>query len=143
MASRLLKGGLKGQTNQSDRPVPWAPVTCLYMNQVACGVSFQPPSGVLSLHAPRLARSKASYFAGIFARFRAMASSTAFSCFNSSSRRDSVLLGLFEPAPNPGTGGLPVGAAAPLPDDLGGGDRGRFLRKVNKLLTVVTSLVGE
>lgn len=60
-----------------------------------------------------------------------MASSTAFSCFSSSSRRDSVLLGLLEPAPapepEPGSGGLPDGAAAPFPDDLGGGDMGRFL----------------
>lgn len=28
----------------------------------------------------------------------------------------------------PGTVGLPSGAAGPFPDDLGGGDRGRFLR---------------
>jgi len=66
-----------------------------------------------------------------------MASSTAFSCFSSSSRRDSVLLGLLEPEPElepepvaevePGAGGLPDGAAGPFPDDLGGGDRGRFL----------------
>lgn len=88
---------------------------------------------VSSVHVPRLARSGVSYLAGIFARFRAMASSTAFSCFNSSSRRDSVLLGLLEPdpepdpEPEPGRAGLPDGAAGPLPDDLGGGDRGRFL----------------
>lgn len=64
-----------------------------------------------------------------------MASSTAFSCFSSSSRRDSVLLGLLEPEPElepaaetePGAAGLPEGAAGPFPDDLGGGDRGRFL----------------
>lgn len=84
----------------------------------------------------RLARSEASYFAGIFARFRAMASSTAFSCFSSSSRRDSVLLGLLEPTPapepEPGSGGLPDGAAAPFPDDLGGGDMGRFLSTEKK-----------
>lgn len=75
------------------------------------------------------------YLAGIFARFRAMASSTAFSCFSSSSRRDSVLLGLLEPElepdpaveVEPGGGGLPDGTAGPFPDDLGGGDRGRFL----------------
>lgn len=73
------------------------------------------------------------YLVGIFALFRAIASSTAFSCFSSSSRRDSVLLGLLEPEPTaevePGAGGLPDGAAGPFPDDLGGGDRGRFLRK--------------
>lgn len=64
-----------------------------------------------------------------------MASSTAFSCFNSSSRRDSVLLGLLEPEPAPeaeaGTAGLPEGAIGPFPEDLGGGDRGRFLKKEN------------
>lgn len=75
------------------------------------------------------------YLAGIFARFRAIASSTAFSCFSSSSRRESVLLGLLEPEPEPvaeaepGTAGLPNGAAGPFPDNLGGGDRGRFLRE--------------
>lgn len=72
-----------------------------------------------------------SYLAGIFARFRAMASSTAFSCFRSSSRRDSVLLGLLEPEPvaevEPGAGGLPNKGTGPFPEDLGGGDRGRFL----------------
>lgn len=72
------------------------------------------------------------YLAGIFARLRAIASSTAFSCFNNSSRRDRVLLGLPEPVlvakAEPGTVGLPSGAAGPFPDDLGGGDRGRFLR---------------
>lgn len=70
---------------------------------------------------------------------RAMASSTAFSCLSSSSRRDSVLLGL-EPGPAPpptkaegGTLGLLPGGTAvvplgPFPDeDLGGGDKGRFL----------------
>lgn len=91
------------------------------------GVSFQSLCVASSVHVPRLARSEASYFAGIFARLRAMASSTAFSCFSSSSRRDSVLLGFVEP--EPGTGGLPEGAAGPFPDDLGGGDRGRFLSK--------------
>lgn len=50
-----------------------------------------------------------------------------------------MLLGLLEPEPElepepaaeaePGGGGLPEGAAGPLPEDLGGGDRGRFLRK--------------
>lgn len=72
------------------------------------------------------------YLAGIFARLRAIASSTAFSCFNNSSRRDRVLLGLPEPVlvakAEPGTVGLPSSAAGPFPDDLGGGDRGRFLR---------------
>lgn len=71
-----------------------------------------------------------------------MASSTAFSCFSSSSRRDSVLLGLLEPEPEPepaaeaepGMAGLPIGGAGPFPEDLGGGDRGRFLRKRNKSL---------
>lgn len=77
------------------------------------------------------------YLAGIFARLRAMASSTAFSCFSSSSRRDSVLLGLLELEPEPepepaaeeepGKASLPAGAAGPFPDDLGGGERGRFL----------------
>lgn len=73
------------------------------------------------------------YFAGIFALLRAMASSTAFSCFSSSSRRDSVLLGLFEPDPDPvveaepGAVGLPDGTAGPLPDALGDGGMGRFL----------------
>lgn len=101
-------------------PVPSAPAVC-------CTPTRR--WDVSSVHVPRLARSEASYLAGIFARFRAMASSTAFSCFNSSSRRDSVLLGLLEPdpEPDPGRAGLPDGAAGPLPDDLGGGDRGRFL----------------
>lgn len=95
----------------------------------------------------RLARSEASYFEGIFARFRAMASSTAFSCFSSSSRRDSVLLGLLEPAPapepEPGSGGLPDGAAAaPFPDDLGGGDMGRFL-STEKSKVFVTGCEGN
>lgn len=73
------------------------------------------------------------YLVGILARLRAMASSTAFSCFSSSSRRDSVLLGLVEAEPaadtEPGAAGFPDGAAGPFPDDLGGGDRGRFLLK--------------
>lgn len=60
-----------------------------------------------------------------------MASSTAFSCFRSSSRRDSVLLGLLEPDPAADAGlgatSLADGAAGLFPDDLGGGDRGRFL----------------
>lgn len=73
-------------------------------------------------------RCPPSYFVGILARLRAMASSTAFSCFSSSSRRDSVLLGLLAPAAEPGPPGRPPGAAGPFPDDLGGGDRGRFLR---------------
>ena len=79
------------------------------------------------------------YFAGIFALLRAMASSTAFSCFNSSSRRDSVLLGLPEPepepepgpepeeGPGPGAACLPDGVDGPFPEDLVGGDSGRFL----------------
>lgn len=71
------------------------------------------------------------YLAGILARLRAMASSTALSCFRSSSRRDSVLLGLLEPEPaaavEPGAAGLPNKGTGPFPDDLGGGDRGRFL----------------
>lgn len=67
------------------------------------------------------------YLAGILARLRAMASSTAFSCFSSSSRRDSVLLGF--PDDEPAAGGFPgnAAAAAALLDDLVGGDRGRFL----------------
>lgn len=77
-----------------------------------------------------------AYFPGILALLRAMASSTAFNCFSSSSRRERVLLGLAEPEPEagpepdpgPGAGGLPPDAAAgPLPEDLGGGDKGRFL----------------
>lgn len=75
-----------------------------------------------------------AYFPGILALLRAMASSTAFNCFSSSSRRERVLLGLAEPEPEaepepgPGAGGLPPDAAVgPLPEDLDGGDRGRFL----------------
>lgn len=63
-----------------------------------------------------------------------MASSTAFNCFRSSSRRERVLLGLpgaepeAEPDPAPGAGGLAADAAAgPFPEDLAGGDKGRFL----------------
>lgn len=75
------------------------------------------------------------YFPGILALLRAMASSTALSCFSSSSRRDSVLLGLPEPGP---TGGcLPEpddNPPGPFPDDLGGGDKGRFLnREITRL----------
>lgn len=83
-----------------------------------------------------------AYFPGILALLRAMASSTAFNCFSSSSRRERVLLGLAEPEPEaelepdpaPGAGGLPADmAAGPFPEDLGGGDRGRFLNlKVGK-----------
>lgn len=72
-----------------------------------------------------------------------MASSTAFSCFSSSSRRDSVLLGLLEPEPElepepaadaePGPAGLPDSAAGPFPEDLAGGDRGRFLRTESQI----------
>lgn len=77
----------------------------------------------------------ALYFAGIFALLRAMASSTAFSCFSSSSRRDSVLLGLVEPdagpvfEPEAGAVGLPDDSTAgPFPDALGDdGGIGRFL----------------
>jgi len=47
-----------------------------------------------------------------------------------------VLLGLPEPdaelEPAAGGGGLLDGAAGPFPDDLAGGDRGRFLRKTKK-----------
>ncbi len=69
-----------------------------------------------------------------------MASSTAFNCFSSSSRRERVLLGLPdaeleaepEPDPAPGAGGLPADTAAgPFPEDLGGGDKGRFLKREN------------
>lgn len=71
------------------------------------------------------------YLVGIFARFLAMASSTALSCFSSSSRRDSVLLGLPEPEPatgaEPGAAGFPIGGTGPFPEDFEGGDRGRFL----------------
>lgn len=79
------------------------------------------------------------YFAGIFARFRAIASSTAFSCFNSSSRRDRVLLGLLEnePGAEPGTPAFPNGTAGLFPDDLGGGDTGRFLRERKKRLVCI------
>lgn len=61
------------------------------------------------------------------ARLRAMASSTAFNCFSSSSRRERVLLGLpgpepeaeADPDPAPGAGGLPADAAAgPFPEVL-------------------------
>lgn len=58
-----------------------------------------------------------------------------------------MLLGLLEPEPEPepeldpepaaetepGRAGLPSGATAPFPDDLVGGDRGRFLRKKKSL----------
>lgn len=75
-------------------------------------------------------KTRPVYLAGILARFRAMASSTAFSCLSSSSRRDSVLLGLpeLEPAAGagPGAAGLPEGAVCAFPDDFGGGDMGRF-----------------
>lgn len=85
------------------------------------------------------------YFPGIFALLRAMASSTAFSCFSSSSRRDRVLLDLPEPEPDPdpgpepgtgpepgpepepGPGGLPAAGPGPFPEDLVGGDMGLFL----------------
>lgn len=86
------------------------------------------------LHRATLAlarRNKPGYLAGILARLRAMASSTALSCLSSSSRRDSVLLGLVEPEPaaeaEPGAADLPAGAACAFPDDFGGGDIGRFL----------------
>lgn len=75
------------------------------------------------------------YFPGILALLRAMASSTAFSCFSSSSRRDSVLLGLPDlggggpPEPEPAAGGFPEETPRPLPEDLGGGVKGRFLLK--------------
>lgn len=76
-------------------------------------------------------RSEPLYLAGILARLRAMASSTAFSCLSSSSRRDSVLLGLLEPGTaaeaEPGAVDLFEGAACAFPDDFGGGDSGRFL----------------
>lgn len=66
-----------------------------------------------------------------------MASSTAFNCFSSSSRRERVLLGLPDPEleadPAPGAGGLPADTAAgPFPEDLGGGDTGRFLERENR-----------
>lgn len=42
-----------------------------------------------------------------------------------------MLLGLLEPEPvaevEPGAAGLPNKGTGPFPDDLGGGDRGRFL----------------
>lgn len=66
-----------------------------------------------------------SHFPGILALLRAMASSTAFSCFSSSSRRERVLLGL--PEPGAGAGDFPADAVRPFPVDLGGGDKGRFL----------------
>lgn len=107
-----------------------------------------PLSIVAGATAPQL------YLAGILALFRAMASSTAFSCLSSSSRRDSVLLGLPEPPPpaaaepepepepaasccccccccfpddDGAPDGFPDNAAGPFPDDLVGGDKGRFL----------------
>lgn len=67
------------------------------------------------------------HFPGILALLRAMASSTAFSCFSSSSRRERVLLGLPEPGPVAGALDLPADAVRPFPEDLGGGDCGRFL----------------
>lgn len=93
------------------------------------------------LDVPEAGWRQVDYFPGIFALLRAMASSTAFSCFSSSSRRERVLLGLPEPEleaepepdPAPGAGGLPADTAAgPFPEDLGGGDRGRFLERGNK-----------
>lgn len=78
-----------------------------------------------------MAQSQPVYLAGILARLRAMASSTAFSCLSSSSRRDSVLLGLLEPEPvvevEPGAADLLEGATGAFPEDFGGGDIGRFL----------------
>lgn len=67
------------------------------------------------------------HFPGILALLRAMASSTAFNCFSSSSRRERVLLGL--PEPGARAGDLPADAARPFPEDLGGGDWGRFLEE--------------
>lgn len=82
-------------------------------------------------HRATLARRRRLYLAGILARLRAMASSTAFSCLSSSSLRDRVLLGLLEPPPaaeaEPGAADLPEGAGCAFPDDFGGGDKGRFL----------------
>lgn len=82
-------------------------------------------------HRATLAQRRRLYLAGILARLRAMASSTALSCLSSSSRRDSVLLGLLEPAPaaeaEPGPADLLEGAGCAFPDDFGGGDNGRFL----------------
>lgn len=90
-------------------------------------MSSNRPGGNPQRAALALAQRKQLYLAGIFARLRAMASSTALSCFSSSSRRDSVLLGLLEPEAEPGAADLPEGGACAFPDDFGGGDIGRFL----------------
>lgn len=69
-------------------------------------------------------------FPGIFARLRAMASSTAFSCFRSSSRRDNVLdlPDLVAAAEGAGSLALP-GMLVTLLELLVWGDKGRFLQK--------------
>lgn len=56
-----------------------------------------------------------------------------------------MLLGLLEPDPAPDAGlgvtSLADGAAGLFPDDLGGGDRGRFLRRQTELSVIITSQV--
>lgn len=60
-----------------------------------------------------------------------------------------MLLGLPEPNPElepeqaaeaePGVAILPCGVARVFPDDLGGGDRGRFLRRETEVKVISTS----
>ena len=81
---------------------------------------------------PCLGAQRPGYtFPGILARLRAMASSTAFSCFSSSSRRDSVLafpdlVPVDAPAAALLSEALP-GTLVTLLELLDWGDNGRFL----------------
>lgn len=116
----------------SSRPLPFHKIVTFYTSFEGRGTTLHDPHGCPPRGRTGSRQERGCvYLVGIFARFRAMASSTAFSCFSSSSRRDSVLLGLPEPelatGGGPGAAGFPGGAAGPFPEDLGGGDRGRFL----------------
>lgn len=71
-------------------------------------------------------RGMAYAFPGILARLRAIASSTAFSCFSSSSRRDSVLAFPDLVLAAPGSEALP-GTLVTLLELLDCGDSWRFL----------------
>lgn len=138
-------GGTKTSSQRTSERLP--PRQPLYMNHThfyrssgGRGISTSPPRPrcLWAHEAERAGRQGGRlplYLAGIFARFRAMASSTAFSCFSSSSRRDSVLLGFPEPELDPPAGAEAAGGAlldgvvGIFPEDLIGGDRGRFLRE--------------
>lgn len=72
-------------------------------------------------------RGTAYAFPGILARLRAIASSTAFSCFSSSSRRDSVLAFPDLVLAAPGSEALP-GTLVTLLELLDCGDSWRFLQ---------------